>query len=338
MAYSNSDLNTCQTLLALSQIGGLGGQKVLRLSLSLFCRGHSNRLGLSKRLSRPLNSQEQQIYDDLSKQRLIPKSAWHWADEQIQKHHEINAQIVSFYDQAYPQALRLIPNPPPLLFILGDYQELAQPLITVVGTRHPSPNGIQRALASSRLILKKNFNIVSGLALGIDTLAHQVAIDKQAKTFALLAHGLDRIYPKQNSELSQRILDSGGALISESPIGLGVNAGRLVSRNRLQSGLATATFIVETTPQGGSMHTGRAALSQGRSLWLPQSLKVQLSEFKQDRPMTKQISWLASIEHLNQVLNQAHTDFLDLQKQGADVWQALQKTKQNGDFTQLSLF
>ena len=338
MAYSNSDLNTCRTLLALSQIGGLGGQKVLRLSLSSFFLDDSNRLGLSKRLSRPLNSQEQDIYDDLSKQRLIPKSAWHWADQQIQKHHEINAQIVSFFDQAYPQVLRLIPNPPPVLFILGDCKELTQPLITVVGTRHPSPNGIQRALACSRIIIEKNFNIVSGLALGVDTLAHRVALEKQSKTFALLAHGLDRIYPEENSELSQRILDLGGALISESPIGLSVNAARLVSRNRLQSGLATATFIVETTPQGGSMHTGRAALSQRRSLWLPQSLKVQLSEFKQDRPMTKRISWLASTEHLNQVLNQAHTDFLDLQKRGVDLWQAIQKAQQRRKYTQLSLF
>lgn len=336
MAYSN--LSTCRTLLALSQIRGLGGQKVLRLSLNALLRDDSKLLGLSKRLSRPLSAHERQVHSDLTKQVLIPKSAWDWADQQIQQHRDIGAQIVSFYDSNYPQLLRLIPNPPPLLFSLGELQDLSQPAVALVGTRQPSPKGIQRALACGRLVAEHNLNIVSGLALGIDTLAHQVALSENAKTFALLAHGLDRLYPKENHELSRKILDAKGALISESPIGTDVNAGRLISRDRLQSGLAVATFIVETQANGGAMHAGRATLSQGRSLWLPRSSKASLDEFQRDPQVAKQISWITSSKHFKSVLNQAHTDFLNLQERGKTLWQAIQQAQQKTDLGQLNLF
>lgn len=342
MVYSKLNLSACRTLLALNHIKGFGGQKVLRLSLTPLLR--TNKLGgLSQSLSRPLSLQEENIYQDLLEGRLIPQSTWDWAEQQLQGHYELGAKILSFYHHDYPPLLRLIPNPPPLLFILGDNESLTKPSIAVVGTRKPSPKGIKRVISCSQLITEYGFNVVSGLALGIDTFAHKIALNKKTPTFALLAHGLDSIYPSNNLKLSQQIINARGALVSESPLGTRVNAGRLIHRDRLQAGLATATFIVESSPQGGAMHAGRAALAQGRPLWLPRSLRSQLAEFQQENSSNykrskKEVVWLGSEAQFREALQQAQNDFIQLKHKGSELWQSIQAAQQKLGDQQESLF
>jgi DNA protecting protein DprA len=176
-------------------------------------------------------------------------------------------RIVPVPSTDYPTPLRTIGNPPPFLHVAGVLPARWESVVAVVGTRKPDPDSLEatdeivRALAIDPACI-----VVSGLALGIDTAAHLFALQQRLCTIAVLAHGLDTAYPQQNDSLAKRIRDEGGCLVSETPVGAGVTRARLIARDRLQSGLSTAVFLVQSALEGGSMHTARFALQQGRPL------------------------------------------------------------------------
>jgi DNA protecting protein DprA len=295
VAFSEQNITSTRVLLALLQCAGIGGQTTLRLTLPKLGGSQSICPWLSPRLSRPLNPREKEIQNRLLNARLISPSVWDWVDYQSDWHQQNDARIIGFYEEDYPKLLRLIPSPPPVLFTMGDISKLNQAAIAVVGTRHPSPNGILRAKACLSLIAPHPLGVISGLAVGIDQLAHQGAISQQRYTAAVLGHGLDTRYPKENDHLSKDILNSGGALITEQAAGISVSSASLVGRNRLQSGLAHTTYIVESTHHGGTLHTGRAAQQQDRNLWIPRSLRTELSEF--DTLEHQKVTWLTDESH-----------------------------------------
>jgi DNA processing protein len=184
-------------------------------------------------------------------------------------------KVVSYYDSTYPQNLRKIINinnnncSPLILYIKGNIDTLSNPKgIAIIGTREPTTEGKQAGIYFSELFSEKGYNIISGLALGCDTFAHQGALNKKGITTAFLAHGLDqKIYPKDNTKLAEQIIDSGGMLISEYPIGTQLMANRLVERDRLQSGLANATLVIQTGIKGGTMHAVNATISNKKPLF-----------------------------------------------------------------------
>jgi DNA processing protein len=295
VASFDQNITSTRVLLALLQCAGIGGQTTLRLTLPRLDGTQSISPWLSPRLSRPLNDREKEMQSRLLDARLIPPSVWDWVAHQLDWHQQNNARIIGFYEEDYPNLLRLIPSPPPVLFTMGDVSKLNQASIAIVGTRHPSPKGVYRAKACLSLIATHQLGVISGLALGIDQLAHQGAISQERYTAAVLGHGLDSRYPKENSYLSKRILNSGGALITEQAAGISVSSASLVGRDRLQSGLAHTTYIVESTHHGGTLHTGRAAQRQDRNLWIPRSLRTELSEF--DRSQYQNVTWLTDESH-----------------------------------------
>jgi DNA processing protein len=183
-------------------------------------------------------------------------------------------QILPHYSPDYPRTLHEIPDYPPTLFLRGNLQEQAK-TAAIVGTRNPSQAAAYLARKLAKNLSEANFWIVSGLALGIDSIAHEAAMDR---TMAVLGGGVLNIYPPQHQKLAQNILNEGAILSENHPLA-NSSAPRLVVRNRLISGLAQHLIVVETASDGGAMHAAHAAIAQGRRLYtfdLPASGNQQL--------------------------------------------------------------
>lgn len=182
-------------------------------------------------------------------------------------------------DPLFPQTLYNISDPPKQLYYLGDLTTaLTGPTLAVVGSRKVTPYG--RAVTDKlvREAAKQGITIISGLALGVDALAHQAALTEHAKTVAVMPCGLDKIYPTSHHQLATTILQAGGALISEYPEGTEPFPANFVARNRIVSGLADAVLITEAATKSGTLHTANFALEQGKTVMaVPGNITSELS-------------------------------------------------------------
>lgn len=181
-----------------------------------------------------------------------------------------NFQTISITDETYPTLLKNIHNPPRTLYVRGSIRalSLSQPYITIVGTRKATYDGktITKEIACD--LAQKGFVIVSGLALGIDGAAHEGALLAKGTTIAVLGNGIDTIYPRCHERLAERILESGGAIISEYPPGTPAYPNQFLERNRIVSGFSIATIVVEAPARSGSIATAHLALEQGRDVFV----------------------------------------------------------------------
>ena len=183
-----------------------------------------------------------------------------------------------FDDPLYPRLLREIPRPPPMLFVRGDPACLSLPQIAIVGSRNPTAGGRENAERFARYLAECGFAIASGLALGIDAAAHQGALNANGKTIAVMGTGIDLIYPARHRNLAQAILNAGGALVSEFPLGVNSRAANFPQRNRIISGLSGGTLVVEAAVQSGSLITASYALQHDREVFaIPGSIHNPLS-------------------------------------------------------------
>lgn len=199
----------------------------------------------------------------------------------------LGATIVSHSCAEYPDRLREIYDPPPVLWVRGDTGMLSYPSIAVVGTRHPSPYGSGMAEMLARDLAVRNLLIVSGMARGIDTCAHKGALSARMPTLAVWGTGIDVVYPKENKRLADEILASGGTIISEVPVGTFPAPQNFPRRNRILSGLSVAVLVVEAAENSGTRVTARCAAEQNRDLfavpgnvtnknsWMPNTLIKQ---------------------------------------------------------------
>lgn len=173
--------------------------------------------------------------------------------------------VISYFDDKYPAMLKSISNPPPVLFVKGNLAALHYTNnVAIVGTRYPTEFGCKVAYSAGKLAAEYNLSVVSGLALGCDTNGHLGCLDSNGCTVAVLAHGLDKVYPKVNEQLAALIVDSGGTLVSEYPVGIGPFRWSYSLRNRIQSGLSAKVLVIETGLKGGTLHTVGYASKQGR--------------------------------------------------------------------------
>ncbi|MBE0453824.1 MAG: DNA-protecting protein DprA [Roseovarius sp.] len=177
--------------------------------------------------------------------------------------HKAGARMLTCADAAYPAALHDLPDAPPLLWVMGEMAALTRPMIALVGARNASSLGLRMARSLAAELSETGFAIVSGLARGIDTAAHMASLD--AGTLAVMAGGIDVIYPAENARLAQDML-AAGLRVSEQPVGLVPQARHFPTRNRLISGLARAVIVVEAAARSGSLITARTALDQGREV------------------------------------------------------------------------
>ena len=193
--------------------------------------------------------------------------AYKKAETIIKKCNELDIQVISYFEDNYPQRLKSIPDPPAILFAKGSVKCLNyKNSIAVVGTRSPTDYGLKASYDYSRMFSEKGFNIVSGLAVGVDTMAHKGCFDGKSKTIAVLPCGLDRVYPSQNKNLAEEIIKSGGCIVSEYPPRMEINKGCFVQRDRIQSGLSLGVLVIETNGKDGTIHTARFCLKQKRIL------------------------------------------------------------------------
>jgi DNA processing protein len=173
---------------------------------------------------------------------------------------------VSLSTSDVPEILRNIPSPPRGLFVLGtDINQLLQrPCVTIIGTRKVSAYGKAVTLSLATELAKAGVVIISGLAIGVDGLAHRAALDAGGLTIAVLPTGLDRIYPAAHHGLARQIVEQGGALVTEYPDGTQTYKMHFIERNRIASGLGDALLVTEAAEKSGTLHTANFALEQGK--------------------------------------------------------------------------
>ncbi|WP_283788758.1 DNA-processing protein DprA [Bermanella sp. WJH001] len=186
------------------------------------------------------------------------ESALKWA--QSPQHH-----LLTLDCQDYPEHLKQIATAPPLLMVKGNKAALNFPQVAMVGSRYPTHSGAQQAYDFAQQLANLGVTITSGLARGVDALAHQGVVDLGGTTIAVLGTGIDNIYPKANIKLAEQISEK-GALVSEFALGANAMKGHFPRRNRIVSGLSLATLVVEATLKSGSLITARQALEQNRDV------------------------------------------------------------------------
>lgn len=169
---------------------------------------------------------------------------------------------------SFPEMLRSIPSAPKQLYTTAANlpELLAKPRVAIIGSRNVTPYGKEVTLRLSEELARQGVVIVSGLALGVDSLAHQAALDAGGTTIAVLPGPIEKIYPASHFHLAMQIVKQGGALISEYPAGTPIFKQNFIARNRLIAGLADAVLITEAAEKSGSLHTARFALEQGRDV------------------------------------------------------------------------
>lgn len=190
--------------------------------------------------------------------------------------------VISYYDSDFPKQLKEIKRnnkdvSPLLLYYKGNVKRLLHLNgIAIIGTREPTEEGVKVGEYLGKTFAEKGFNIISGLAIGCDSSAHRGALQGKGLTTVFLAHGLDTIYPKENIGLAQQILDNDGILISEYAIGVPPMANYFVERDRLQSGLANATVVIQTGIKGGTMHAVHSTIENNKPLFAVQYKDTEL--------------------------------------------------------------
>jgi DNA processing protein len=179
---------------------------------------------------------------------------------------EIGAKLITFQDELYPKRLKEIYDPPPLLYLRGEIKEEDELAVAIVGSRKTTPYGRWMAEKISQDLSQHGITIISGMARGIDSVAHWGALSSGGRTIAVLGCGVDVIYPTENRGLSKKIIEQ-GALLSEFPIGTPPESGHFPRRNRIISGMAIGVVIVQAGERSGALITAGYALEQGREVF-----------------------------------------------------------------------
>lgn len=181
--------------------------------------------------------------------------------------------IIEYCSKLYPEKLKEIKNPPSRLYVLGNAEILNDNAISVVGSRTNTKYGEKMCKIFTKGLVEYNINVISGLAIGIDEIAHKTCLENGGKTIAVLPSGLNNIYPTQNKKLAKEILNNGGALISEYEPNIEADSKKFLERNRIVSALSLGTLVVEAGQRSGTRVTAKYAVEQGKKVFcIPSNL------------------------------------------------------------------
>jgi DNA processing protein len=199
---------------------------------------------------------------------VVTFNEWDEVDRILEKTENTGAEIMTYWDEDYPNLLREIYDPPLMLWIKGDRKVLDTEGIAIVGTRKAGKYALNMADKFARGLVEQGLTIVSGLAYGVDGAAHKATVEAGGKTVAVLGSGIDWIYPSDHKGLSSKIVETGGAVISEFPLGTAPEMGNFPVRNRIVSGMSLGALVVASGIDGGSMITAKSALDQNREVFV----------------------------------------------------------------------
>ena len=245
--------------LALTLSEGLGPRRILQAV---------ERIGSAERiLHLPLTELEALNFPATAVQSIAAGRALREAEKEWAQLQTEGATVLNHSEAAYPERLKEIFDPPPVLWVRGDTSLLSRYCIAVVGTRHPTPYGSGMAEMLSRDLAQRGLLILSGMARGVDTAAHRGALAAKSPTIAIWGTGVDIIYPKENKKLAEQILLGGGAIVSECPLGTFPAPQNFPRRNRLLSGISIGVLVVEAAEHSGTRVTARCALEQNRDVY-----------------------------------------------------------------------
>jgi len=245
--------------LALAMTPALGPKRIVDAMLQIGMPSLVFTLGLTELEGLRFSAQSAQFIFD-GKARRAAEEEWGKVAAQ-------GATIVTYGCPEYPERLKEIYDPPPVLWVKGDAKLLSRPAIAVVGTRNPTPYGTGMAEMLSRDLAARRLLIVSGMARGIDSCAHRGALLARTPTVAIWGTGVDVIYPKENKKLAEEILETGGAIVSELSLGTFPAPQNFPRRNRILSGMSVAVLVVEAGENSGTRVTARCAAEQNRDLY-----------------------------------------------------------------------
>lgn len=257
------------------------------------------------------------------------------ADKELKRASHLGIDIISIVDTRYPQALRQIFDPPPVIYVLGtlpkqvccSYEHLRS--MAIVGTRDASDYGLELSKTLASDLAKADIAVVSGLALGVDSAAHKGSIEvEQGQTVAVLGSSLDHIYPNKNQNLAKKIVDDGhGAIVSEYRIGTKPHAQNFPGRNRIINGLSKGVVVVEAGERSGALITADYALDEGRTVFAVPG-----------RPSDKHAKGTLKLIKQGAVLTQSASDiFEEFTWQAADTLQNSKEQLANLDDSQLTI-
>lgn len=239
------------------------------------------------------------MVDNLLIRKNISVSEWKnylkLAESELNKAEELGIRIINYREKGYPQSLLKLKSFPVVIYAQGNLKLLNQSKIAVIGTRKPSKDGLIEGKKIVKSLVQSGFVIVSGLARGCDTCAHQTCLKSKGQTIAVLAGGLDQpVYPKENQTLAEEILESGGLLFSTYALGTKVRPQYLAARDEWQSGLSLGVIVIETGTIGGTKLTMNYCLKQLKPLAM-----LKDNNF----PSTRNIFKIASINDLKIFMN-----------------------------------
>lgn len=256
--YSQSEVKTIEFLLALASMPFLitnHGHKLWQLFPSLEDLFKCEEADLVQ-----LGLKDEEI-------RAISQPNWTIVEKHLRWAEDPLNSIVTYKDERFPPLLKEIANPPLLLFVQGPVEKLQDAQIAMVGSRKPTHTGKEIAFNFAKELAEVGLVITSGFAMGIDAASHLGALEGQGATIAVMGTGLDKIYPKMHLTLKDKILDQGGVLLSEFPLGTSAIATHFPLRNRIISGLSLGVLVVEAVLYSGSLITARLATEQGREVF-----------------------------------------------------------------------
>lgn len=178
-----------------------------------------------------------------------------------------DVSILSIFDPRFPKGLKADSKGPAFIYVKGNIDVLTQPSLGVIGTRKPDGRATEYAERVTSHFAQKGIPILSGLALGCDTIAHQTTVNVGGKAIAVLGHGLHMISPNQSLSLATSIVDTGGILISEYPMGTDPNKYTFVQRDKTQACIAEAILLIQSSLDGGSLHACRSSIKMGKKVF-----------------------------------------------------------------------